>query len=145
MKPAKILQLIKSMINGFHYAPSNILVDWLSAIVLTGWLANLTTYGEVMLARDIYEGFHSLSANAWMMIFGLVLISHLTSLFYRGKHAGIFRYISLVMATALWTFVSVNFMAFAPPNMATWTFGSLAFICFLLGTRIAWTSSYQHS
>lgn len=126
----------------FH--PSNLLIDWLSTFILAGWLITLVRNGDVMLARNIYEGFHSFSTDAWIAIFAAAFIVHVASLFYRGQFAIWLRFTSMVVATSIWTFVAINFMAFSPPNMATWTFGSLALICFVQGIRITWISSSHH-
>lgn len=129
------------LVEKYIFGPSHILIDWLSVIVMCGWLTKLYFEKDFLTNREIYVGFRDFPQSVWFWIFLSAITTHLASIFYRAQMSTEIRFFALSFATGIWSFVTVNFMAFALSNLAIWTFGSLALICFTLGIRIAWTSS----
>lgn len=132
------------LIFGFLFEPKNGLVDWFSMFLMGGWILALFNDGETMLSQHAFTGFNSFSVNVWIFIFMAAFITHAISIIYRYRYAMELRFISMVPATCIWTFIALNFLAFAPASITAWTYGSLSLICFLLGIKIAWTSSSHH-
>lgn len=122
-----VIALISYLAEKYIFGPSHMLVDWLSLIIMSGWLTKLFIEQDYLI----------------FVLFLVAFSAHLISIFFKPKLSYEIRFFALAFAAGIWTFVAISSIALATSIITIWMFGSLAIICFILGIRIAWTSSSQ--
>lgn len=127
----------------YVFWPNGRLVEWLSLLIMVGWIYKLATV-DGYLDRDIYVGFRQWEQTSWTTVFCIGAIMHAIGIFYRSTYWPEVRFLSLLFATSLWAFVTVEFVTSGLQTMAPATFGVIGLTCFTLGIRVAWKSSSYH-
>lgn len=140
---SRFLKHFVEFLEGYVFWPNGRLVEWFSLSLMFAWAYKLE-FVEGYLSRDIYRGFRHWEQETWGYVFLLCAFVHVLGIVYKGKYWPEVRFLVLVAATSLWTFVTVSFLAAGLQTIATWNFGFLAFTCFALGIRVAWKSSSYH-
>lgn len=127
------------------FNPFGRLAEFMSLISMCGWL-------YVLLAREGlfnspgYVGFHGVSQQTWITVFGTAVCLQCIAILWRPKrYWGELRFVSMVFASSIWLIVTVNFTVADAPTTATATYFGMFFVCTILGFRLAWKASSPRS
>lgn len=91
-------------------------IEWLSLLLLAGWLQFLLTQPDVFQSPR-YGAFAGVSPWVWSTVIASILVAQLVAL-RPSRHAPTIRFVAMALATGIWTVIALSFWSGSYPILA---------------------------